>query len=205
MSQCILQALQFSYTAVCGVATSISNQFTMTSSVYNGTFFLCRSFWSGSGYCTAAWTLILEKVCKLIEAGTKWLPFRNDIFKCIFLNENVWISIYISLKFVPSGWVDDIPALVGIMAWCWKGDKPLSEPVTVSLLMHICVTRPQWVKPYQSLTPLLTGSLLKIGSFRRGENRQFQKGLIVSGLWHLMTAGLEGYWGQSSRLDASKW
>ena len=24
-----------------------------------------------------------------------------DIFKCIFLNENVWISIKISLKFVP--------------------------------------------------------------------------------------------------------
>ena len=26
-----------------------------------------------------------------------------DIFKCIFLNENIWISIKISLKFVPKG------------------------------------------------------------------------------------------------------
>ena len=25
------------------------------------------------------------------------------------------------------------------------GDKPLSEPMMVSLLAHICMTRPQWV------------------------------------------------------------
>ena len=28
----------------------------------------------------------------------------------------------------------------------WPGDKPFSEPIMVSLLTHICVTRPQWVK-----------------------------------------------------------
>ena len=32
------------------------------------------------------------------------------------------------------------------MAWRRPGDKPLSEPIMVSLLTHICVTRPQWVK-----------------------------------------------------------
>ena len=31
------------------------------------------------------------------------------------------------------------------MAWRQPGDKPLSEPMMVSLLMHIYVTRPQWV------------------------------------------------------------
>ena len=31
------------------------------------------------------------------------------------------------------------------MAWRRPGDKPLSEPMMVSLLTHICVTRPQWV------------------------------------------------------------
>ena len=31
------------------------------------------------------------------------------------------------------------------MAWRRPGDKPLSEPVMVSLMTHICVTRPQWV------------------------------------------------------------
>ena len=71
--------------------------------------------------------------------------FADDTFKRIFLNENVRISIKISLKFVPKGPIDNIPALVQIMAWHRSGDKPLSEPMMVSLLTHICVTRPQWV------------------------------------------------------------
>ena len=71
--------------------------------------------------------------------------FADAIFKCIFLNENVWIPIKISLKFVPKGPFNDIPALVQIMAWRRPGDKPLSEPMLVSLPTHICVTRPQWV------------------------------------------------------------
>ena len=36
-------------------------------------------------------------------------------------------------------------ALVQIMVWRRRGDKPLSEPMMVSSLTHICVTRPQWV------------------------------------------------------------
>ena len=71
--------------------------------------------------------------------------FPDDIFKCIFLNENAWIAIKISLKFVLKGSINNNPALVQIMAWRWPGDKPLSEPMMVSLLTHICVTRPQWV------------------------------------------------------------
>ena len=72
--------------------------------------------------------------------------FADDIFKCIFLNENVWIPIKSSLKFVPKGSINNIPALVQIMAWRRPGDKPLSEPMMVCLTTHICVTRPQWVK-----------------------------------------------------------
>ena len=72
--------------------------------------------------------------------------FPDDILKWIFFNENVWISIEISLKFVPKGHINNIPTLVQIMAWRRPGDKPLSEPMMVSLLTHICVTRPQWVK-----------------------------------------------------------
>ena len=70
----------------------------------------------------------------------------DDTYKWIFLHENVWISIKISLKFVPNGPISNIPALVQIMAWRRPGDKPLSEPMMVSLLTHSCVTRPQWVK-----------------------------------------------------------
>ena len=72
--------------------------------------------------------------------------FADDIFKCISLNENVWIPIKISLKFVPKGPINHIPSLAQIMAWRRPGDKPLSETMMVRLLTHICVTRPQWVK-----------------------------------------------------------
>ena len=37
----------------------------------------------------------------LTEAETNGHHFPDDIFKCIFLNENVFIAIKISLKFVP--------------------------------------------------------------------------------------------------------
>ena len=72
--------------------------------------------------------------------------FAYDIFKCIFENENEWITPRMSLKFVPKVRINNIPALVQIMAWRRPGDKPLSEPMMVSLPTHICVTRPQWVK-----------------------------------------------------------
>ena len=48
--------------------------------------------------------------------------FADDIFKCIFLNENVWIAIKISLKSIPKDPIKNIPALVLIMAWCRPGN-----------------------------------------------------------------------------------
>ena len=78
--------------------------------------------------------------------GKNGRHFADNIFKCIFFNENIWTLIKISLKFVPKGPINNIPALVQIMAWCRPGDKPLSEPMMVRLPMHICVTRPQWLK-----------------------------------------------------------
>ena len=77
--------------------------------------------------------------------------FPDDTFKRIFLNENVRISIKFSLKFVPKGPFNNNPELVQIMAWRRSGDKPLSEPMMVSLLTHICVTRPQWVNSLMSI------------------------------------------------------
>ena len=76
--------------------------------------------------------------------------FPDDIFTCIFLNEHVWISNKISLKFFPKEPINNIPVLVQIMSWRRSVDKPLSEPLMVRLSMHICVTRPQWVKPQQN-------------------------------------------------------
>ena len=72
--------------------------------------------------------------------------FADDIFKCIFMNDDIWISIKIPLKFIHKGLINNSPALVQILAWRRPGDKPLSEPMLVSLLTHICVTWPHWFK-----------------------------------------------------------
>ena len=81
--------------------------------------------------------------------------FADDSFKRIFLNENSRILIKISIKFVPKGPINNNPALVQIMAWRRSGDKPLSEPMMISLLTHICVTRPQWVNKAMNTLSLL--------------------------------------------------
>ena len=73
------------------------------------------------------------------------LHFPDNIFKCIFLNEKLWISIKISMKAVPKGHIYNIPASVRILAWCQPSNEPLAEPMMVNLLMHICITQPQWV------------------------------------------------------------
>ena len=118
------------------------------------------------------WRLVLrEPIILYVQANPEWYDcrasvntlwptryeqhFADDIFKRIFLNENVWISIEISLMFVPKGPINNIPALVQIMAWRRSGDKPLSEPMMVSLPTHIWVTRPQWANlgPGNSLVP----------------------------------------------------
>ena len=96
--------------------------------------------------------------------------FPDDIFRCIFLIENVWFCIKISLKFVPNGSINNIRALVQTMAWHRPGDKPLSEPMMAQF------TRPQLVKisctsgsgnglppnPRQAITRHDTDSLLSI-------------------------------------------
>ena len=53
--------------------------------------------------------------------------FPDDIFLCIFLNENVGSLIKISLKFVSKGPINNISSLVQIMAWHRAGGRPLFE------------------------------------------------------------------------------
>ena len=73
-----------------------------------------------------------------ISQTTFWNAFS-------WMNENVWISLKISLTCVPKVWINK-STLVQIMVWHWPGDKPLSGPMMVSFLMLICITRPQCVK-----------------------------------------------------------
>ena len=72
---------------------------------------------------------------KLKELGEAWPKvntlrprpndrhFADDIFKCIFLKENLWISTKISLKYVRHGLIDKKSALVQKMASPRTGDK----------------------------------------------------------------------------------
>ena len=75
---------------------------------------------------------------------THWgLGKMAAINQATFSNAFSWMKMYkfqsISLSFVPKGPLNNIPALVQITAWCHPGDRPLSEPMVVSLLTHICV------------------------------------------------------------------
>ena len=56
--------------------------------------------------------------------------FAGDIFNLIFYNEDIWIAIKISRKFVVKGPINNIPALVYIMAWRRPGNKPIYEPIS---------------------------------------------------------------------------
>ena len=48
-------------------------------------------------------------------------------------------------RFFPKRPINNIPEMVQIMTWRRTRDKPLSEPMMVSLLTHICVTLSHWV------------------------------------------------------------
>ena len=116
----------------------------------NSSSFSCRSFSSQReptvvGSMNSSGAVSIHSV-NTLRPRQNGCHFPDDIFKWIFLNENVWISITISLKFVPRGPINNIPTLVQVMAWRRPGDKPLSEPMMVRLPTHICVTRRQWVK-----------------------------------------------------------
>ena len=102
----------------------------------------CYGYWSTGATCDLFY---LHSMFNTLRPRQNERHFADDTFNRIFLNENVRISIKISLKFVPKGPINNNPALVQIMACRRSGDKPLSEPMMVSLLTHICVTRPQWV------------------------------------------------------------
>ena len=51
------------------------------------------------------------------------------------------ISIKISLKFVAEGPLNNIPALVQIMAWRRQGDKPLFEPMMADVYASLSLNK----------------------------------------------------------------
>ena len=110
-------------------------------------------YWATSRYLNQWWIsskthIFRGRWVNTLRLRQNGCHFADAIFKCIFLNENLWILLEISLKFIPKFPINNITALVQIMAWCQPGNKPLSEPMMLSLLTHICITLPLWVKGF---------------------------------------------------------
>ena len=70
---------------------------------------------------------------------------QTILFRCIFQNEKFGTLIKNSLEFVAKGPIDNNPALIEIMAWRRKSEKPLYEPMPTRSLTGICGTRGRWV------------------------------------------------------------
>ena len=76
---------------------------------------------------------------------------------------------------VPKVRINNIPALVQIMAWRRPGDRPLSEPMTVKLLTHIYVTGLNQLK----------NVLVQIMAWRRPGDRPLSEPMTVNLLTHI--------------------
>ena len=75
-----------------------------------------------------------------IEAETEGPPLCRRRFEMNYLRFKFHWSLSLRAQ------LTIFPLLVHIMAWHRQGDKPLSEPMIVSLLTHICATRLRLVK-----------------------------------------------------------
>ena len=67
--------------------------------------------------------------CHILKLEQNVCHLSDGIFKWSFLNENIWFSNKISLKYAPQGQIDHESTLVQVMAWYLTGDRPLHEPM----------------------------------------------------------------------------
>ena len=95
--------------------------------------------------CTGTNYIIYFELSTHLPLNKMATILADDIFKCVFLNENDRIPIKISLKFVSKSPIDSKSALVQVMAWYRTGDKPLPELMLTHSLTPICGTRGTWV------------------------------------------------------------
>ena len=68
---------------------------------------------TGSNFSNLQWYLQYCQVSfNILRLRKNGCYSADDIFKCIFLNEEEWISIMITLKYIPKGPINNKPALV---------------------------------------------------------------------------------------------
>ena len=70
---------------------------------------------------------------KHIDAWTKWLPFCNNILKCIFLQWQILNFDQISVKSIPKGLVYNTSPSFKVNAWHWVGNRPLPQPMMTQI------------------------------------------------------------------------
>ena len=114
----------------------------------------CILFWVTEKYISANWRH--WRSFNTLRLRWNGCHFADDnIFKDIFLYENVWILTEISLKFVPKGPINNIPALVQIMAWrrpgashylnqCWLDYRCIYVSLGLNELIKFCIIVQIW-------------------------------------------------------------
>ena len=133
------KTLLLSTTIICSIDTEVQN--VQLHHLCTAITFIFILLWNK--FLSSLTFEFIQQTPRYIQTINTLRPRKNGrhfagIFKCAFLNENVWISIKIPQNFVPKGPVNNT--------------VPLSEPMMVSLLIHMCVTQLQWVNPYHKDT-----------------------------------------------------
>ena len=102
--------------------------------------------------CVVIYTLFVDKTSCIgyisiqhIDAEIKLTTFPRRHCQMHFLELHEF-RLELQRSFFPEGPINSIPALFQIIAWRRPGENPL-------LLMHICVTQPQWVNSVALLMP----------------------------------------------------
>ena len=118
-------------------------------------------------------------------------------FQVHFRDKKFCILIKILLKFVPKGPIDNISALVEIMAWRQIGAKILSQPMlTRFTVAYTCSTRGRWVN---SSWPSYAMWLQRSGS-SQSSTKPLPESMLTyhkGGLWHSLDNNLT-HWARNN-------
>ena len=76
-----------------------------------------------------AFYIYVHTISRVMKSAQNGRDVADNIFKCIFLKDNVFILFWNPIKLVPEVPIDSKWVLVQIMAWRRAKDEPLFEPL----------------------------------------------------------------------------